>query len=67
MQNRFDSTIANMANAVENISAANSRIADADMAVEASNLTKNRILQQSGVAMQAQANQSAQSVLALLD
>lgn len=67
VQNRFESTIANLANSAENMTAAESRIADADMAAEISNLTKNRILQQSGIAMQAQANQSAQTVLGLLN
>ncbi len=66
VQNRFESTIANLSNSVENTAAANSRIADADMAAEAANLTRNKILEQSGVAMQAQANQSAQNTLRLL-
>lgn len=66
VQNRFESAITNLGNAGENIAAANSRIADADVAAEASNLTRDRILQQSSIAMQAQANQSAQTVLRLL-
>lgn len=66
VQNQFESTIANMTNSVENSAAANSRIADADMAQEVANLTRNQILQQVNVAMQAQANQSGEMVLSLL-
>lgn len=66
VQNRFESSISNLGNASENTAAANSRIADADIASEVSNLLKNRILAQAGLAMQAQANQSAGVSLALL-
>jgi len=66
VQNRFESSINNLGNIAENLEAADARITDADVAEEVSNLTTNRILQQSGVAMQAQANQSAQTVLSLL-
>ena len=66
VQNRFESAISNLGNVSENLAGADSRIADADVAAEVSDLVKNRILQQSGLAMQAQANQSAQSVLSLL-
>jgi flagellin len=66
VQNRFDSTIANLESTSENISAANSRILDADFAVETANLTKAQILQQAGTAMLAQANQLPQAVLSLL-
>ena len=66
VQNRFESTISNLGNVSENISASNSRIADADIAAEVSNSLKNRILAQAGVAVQAQANQSAGMTLALL-
>jgi flagellin len=50
----------------ENLSAAESRIRDADMGKEMMQLTKSNILQQAGVSMLAQANQSPQSVLQLL-
>ena len=53
-------------NTVTNLSAARSRIEDADYAVEVSNMTRAQILQQAGTAMLAQANQSSQSVLSLL-
>jgi flagellin len=66
VQNRFSSTISNIANNVENLSAARSRILDADFAAETSNLTKAQILQQAGMAILAQANQLPQNVLALL-
>ncbi|MEO5346184.1 MAG: flagellin FliC [Magnetococcus sp. YQC-9] len=66
MQSRFESIIANLANVVENTDAARSRIQDADIALETSNLTKNTILQQAGVAILAQANQQPSIALALL-
>ena len=66
MQNRFESTIANLENVSENLSAARSRVMDADFAVETAALTKAQILQQAGIAMLAQANQLPQSVLSLL-
>ena len=66
MQNRFESTIANLQNVSENLSAARSRVMDADFAVETAALTKAQILQQAGIAMLAQANQLPQSVLSLL-
>lgn len=66
MQNRFSTTINNLQSAIENQSAARSRIMDADFAVETSNLSRSQILQQAGTAMLAQANQSSQSVLGLL-
>lgn len=64
--NRFESTVGNLMNQAENITAANSRIADADIAAEVSASTQNSILQQAGVAVSAQANQSATTVLSLL-
>ena len=64
--NRFESTIANLNNVTENLSAARSRILDADIAQETSNLTKQQILQQSGVAILSQANQTPQLALQLL-
>jgi flagellin len=66
LQNRFASTIRNLETAVENLSAARSRILDADFAVETAELTRTQILQQAGTAMLAQANQIPQNVLSLL-
>ena len=66
VQNRFESTIANLSNVAENLSAARSRILDADIAQETSNMTKQNILQQAGVAILAQANQAPQLALSLL-
>jgi len=66
IQNRFESTIANLQNISENISAARSRILDADIAQETSAMTKNNILQQAGVSILAQANQAPQLALSLL-
>jgi len=66
IQNRFESTIANLTNTVTNLSAARSRIEDADYAVEVSNMTRAQILQQAGTSVLAQANQVPQTVLSLL-
>ncbi|MDH5181190.1 MAG: flagellin [Gammaproteobacteria bacterium] len=66
IQSRFGSTIANLTTNSENLSAARSRIRDADFAVETSELTRTQILQQAGTAMLAQANQIPQNVLSLL-
>ncbi len=66
IQNRLASTISNLENVTQSLSAANSRIRDADFASETSDLTKSQILQQAGIAMLAQANASQQSVLSLL-
>jgi flagellin len=66
VQNRFESTIANLSNVSENLSAARSRILDADIAQETSAMTKNNILQQAGVSILAQANQAPQLALSLL-
>ena len=65
-QNRLGSTISNLENVSQNLSAANSRIQDADFAVETANMSKNQILQQAGISMLAQANASQQNVLSLL-
>ena len=65
-QNRFESVVANLQTTAENLSASRSRIVDADFASETANLTKAQILQQSGIAMLAQANALPQNVLALL-
>ena len=66
VENRLTHTVNNLANVVENTSAARSRIEDADFAVEAANLAKAQVMQQAGTAMLAQANASAQIVLSLL-
>lgn len=66
VQNRFESVIRNGENASENLSAARSRIEDADFALETANLTKYQILQQAGVSVLSQANALPQSVLGLL-
>ena len=66
IQNRFESTITNLNNTVNNLSAARSRIEDADYAVEVSNMTRAQILQQAGTSVLAQANQVPQTVLSLL-
>jgi flagellin len=65
-QNRFESTIANLNNVSENLSAARSRIVDADIATETSEMTKMNILQQAGVSILSQANQTSQLALSLL-
>ncbi len=66
IQNRFTSTIANLGTTSENLSASRSRIRDTDYAKETAELTRTQILQQAGTAMLAQANQSPQSVMSLL-
>lgn len=66
IQNRLEQTISRLNLTSENLQAAESRIRDADMAQEMINLTRRQILEQSGTAMLAQANQSGQSVLQLL-
>ena len=65
-QNRFTSVVTNLQTASENLSASRSRIVDADFASETASMTKAQILQQSGIAMLAQANSIPQNVLALL-
>src|SRR5690606_23100658 len=65
-QNRFESTIANLATTAENLSAANSRILDADFAAETAKLSKSQVLQQAGISVLAQANARPQQVLSLL-
>jgi flagellin len=66
LQNRLNHTVSNLANIVTNTQASRSRIMDTDYAAETSNLAKAQIIQQAATAMLAQANQSAQSVLSLL-
>jgi len=66
VQNRLEHTVNNLGVMVENLSASESRIRDADMATEMTAFTKNQILVQAGTAMLAQANSAPQSVLKLL-
>lgn len=66
LQNRFNSTINNLSNVVENASAANSRIADADFAAETSRSVREAILEQAQISVLAQANTSNRSAFALL-
>ena len=66
VQNRLEHTISNLDNVVENTTSAESRIRDTDMAEEMVNYSKNNILAQAGQSMLAQANQSTQGVLSLL-
>ena len=66
VQNRLEHTVNNLAAYHENLSSAESRIRDADMAEEMTDYTKYQILQQSGMSMLAQANQGPRSVLSLL-
>lgn len=65
-QNRLEHTIANLGITIENLTSAESRIRDVDMALEMANFTKGQILQQAGTAMLAQANQRPQSIMQLL-
>ena len=66
LMNRFEAAISNQSTSIANLSASRSRILDTDYAVETTNLAKAQIIQQAATAMLAQANQSSQSVLALL-
>lgn len=66
VQNRFESTIANLATTSENLSASNSRIRDADFAQESAELARTQVLQQAGLSVLAQANARPQQVLQLL-
>ena len=66
VQNRFESVVSSLQERSENLSAARSRIQDADFAAETASLTRGQILQQAGVAMLAQANALPQNVLSLL-
>ena len=65
-QNRMESSVNSAKNMSENISAARSRIVDADFAAESAELSRTSVLQQAGMAMLSQANQSPQQVLSLL-
>jgi flagellin len=66
IQNRFESAITNLQTNETNLSAARSRIEDADYASEVANMTRAQILQQAGTSVLAQANQTPQNVLSLL-
>ncbi|GHD46954.1 flagellin [Marinobacter persicus] len=66
VQNRFESTINNLATNIESASAANSRILDADFAAESAKLAKSNVLQQAGISVLAQANARPNQVLSLL-
>jgi flagellin len=66
VQNRLQVTVSNLQSSRENLSAANSRIRDVDVAEESSALTRNNILLQAGISVLSQANQSPQAALSLL-
>ncbi len=66
LQNRLQSTINNIAVSIENLSAANSRVRDTDVAAETANLTKNNILMSAGTSVLAQANSSTKNALSLI-
>jgi flagellin len=66
VQNRFQATIDNLNTSSQNLSAARSRILDADFAAETANLSRGQVLQQAGVAILSQANSLPQQVLSLL-
>ena len=66
VQNRLDSTVTSLAINVENLTAARSRILDADFAVETAELSRTQVLQQAGVSILAQANAQPQLILSLL-
>lgn len=66
LQNRFEAVISNLQNYAENLTAARSRIEDADFAAETARLTRAQILQQAGTSILAQANSLPQNALALL-
>jgi flagellin len=66
IQNRFTSTVNNLSNITENVSAARSRIRDTDFAQETAKLTNAQILQQASTSILAQANQKPQTALSLL-
>jgi len=66
VQNRLDTTVSNLAVTSENLTAANSRIRDADFATESAELSRTQVLQQAGISILAQANQRGQQVLSLI-
>ena len=65
-QNRLNVSIENLGSSIESLSAANARIRDVDVARETANMTKGQILVQAGISVLAQANQSPQVALSLL-
>lgn len=67
LQNRLQSTINNIQVSIENLSAANSRVRDTDVASETAELTKNQILMQAGTSVLAQANSSTKTALTLIN
>jgi flagellin len=67
LQNRLQTTVSNIANSVENMSSANSRIRDVDVAEESSEMVRNKILLEAGTSVLAQANQQANIALGLLN
>ena len=66
LQNRLESTVNNLSSVNENMTAARSRIEDTDFARESANLARTQVLQQAGMSMLSQANQSSENVLSLL-
>ena len=66
MQNRLGSTVANLESSSENLQFSNSRVRDADVAMESSELARAQVLMQAGVSVLAQANQQPQMALKLL-
>ena len=66
LQNRLESTVANLSNINENITAARMRIQDTDFAKESANLARTQVLQQAGMSMLSQSNQQSQQVMNLL-
>ncbi len=66
VQNRFDSVISSIQTTSENLSAARSRIRDADFAAETAELAKSQVLQQAGISILSQANATSQGLLQLL-
>lgn len=66
LQNRFQSTVRNLSNVIENVSSARSAIRDTDFATETAELTRNQIVQQASISVLSQANQRPQSALSLL-
>ena len=66
MMNRLQTTLSNLTTTSENSAAARSRILDADFAVESTALSRGQIIEQAGISVLGQANQSAQQVIALL-
>ncbi|GKT11126.1 MAG: flagellin [Thiomicrorhabdus sp.] len=66
LQNRLESSVSNLSSINENMTAARSRIEDTDFARESANLARTQVLQQAGMSMLSQANQSSENVLSLL-